>query len=95
MHRLDVGKWIAGRCRMQPAGRNFEDQGRDEALMAAHTIYVHLDDGRITEVPAVVHIHVTNEHVVLERVDDEPLRIARDTVFFTGRHRGAAAPPWT
>lgn len=81
---------------MQPAGRNnFEDQARDETLMAAHTIYVHLDDGRIKEVPAVVHIHVTSEHVVFEREGDEPLRIARDTVFFTGRSRGAVAPPWT
>ena len=78
---------------MTEAGR-LEEQARTMDRREAHTVYVHLDNGQITEVPAVLHIHVTGEHVVLEREDAEPMLIPRGTVFFAGcEHIGA--PPWT
>ena len=71
-----------------------EEQARTAARREAHTVYVHLDNGQIEEVPAVLHIHVTGEHVVLEREDAEPMLIPRGTVFFAGCNH-MSTPPWT
>ena len=70
-----------------------QEEARTTTRREAHTVYVHLDNGRIEEVPAVLDIHVTGDHVVLEREDAEPMLIPRGTVFFAGCD--SAAPPWT
>ena len=71
-----------------------EQEARDAERKAAHTVYVHFDNGSIEEVPGVLHVHVTGQHVVLEREDAEPLLIPRGTVFFAGCEH-TSAPPWT
>ncbi len=67
---------------------------RDALRKAAHTVYVHFDNGSIQEVPGVLHIHVTGQHVVLEVEDAEPMLIPRGTVFFAGCEH-ISSPPWT
>ena len=69
---------------MPAKGEKQEMSARDHARRAAHAVFVHYDNGEIEEVPAVLHIHVTGQHVVLEREDKEPMLIPRGTVFFAG-----------
>jgi hypothetical protein len=71
-----------------------EERAKDDARRTAHTVYVHYDNGRVEEVPAILHIHVTGEHVILEREDEDPILIPRGTVFFAGCEH-ISPPPWT